>query len=453
MTVAPDQRLLTLVEHRSGPLEDDWVSAVPESFWDATKCTVTRSPGDHDWQVAAEGYVGVARVRTELGYLTVHIRPKLNGCNPFFLADYAYGQRHEPLLRVDSDRALLEVLSDDPAACLLMWHVRAIDRFARRWLRRDYQANTRVFNGKVKGKLLLGRYVTQHVALADAASVPCKVVERTQDTPNNRVLKAGVRRVAVLARQLPVPAAEAAVIRAVNAALPRFSQVADIQVRPSDVRATSTKGPQRHYADVLRSTLGLLAGEFLSGTPGATTANDSFLWSMPVLFQEAVRGVLSQAPGIDLVDLPAPVAEIFDADGVRRTRSKVDPDFVVRGVGGRTLLLDTKYKNALPDGSAPDEEVVVPGGRRIKVSRSDVYQLVAYREHERWSGAASSALLYPVVLGEKEPLPAPYQVRGFGEPVQLLFVDVGPRARMNLAAFSAQVSTLVSVGQSALSVA
>lgn len=452
MTGAANQRLLALIEHRSSPLEDDWVTAVPESFWTATKCTVTRSPGDHDWQVAAEGYVGVARVRTDLGYLTVHIRPKLAGCNPFFLADYAYGQRHEPLLRVDSDQALLEALSDDPAACLLMWHVRAIDRFARRWLRRDYQANTKVFNGKVKGKLLLGRYVTQHVAFADAASVPCKVVERTQDTPNNRVLKAGLRRVAVLARQLPVPAAEAAVVRAVNAALPRFSQVTDIRVRPSDIRATSTKGPQRHYADVLRSTLGLLAGEFLSGAPGATT-EDSFLWSMPVLFQEAVRGVLNQADGIDLVELQAPVAEIFDPDGVRRTRSKVDPDFVLRGLGGRTLLLDTKYKNALPDGAATDEEVVVTGGRRIKVSRSDVYQLVAYREHDRWAGAASAALLYPVVLAENEPLPAPYEVRGFGEPVQLLFIDVGPRARVNLPAFSAQVGTTVTPAGPALSVA
>jgi len=78
---------------------------------------------------------------------------------------------------------------------------------------------------------------------------------------------------------------------------------------------------------------------------------------------------------------------------------------------------------------------------------------VAYREHERWSGNASSALLYPVGLGEDEPLPAPYQVRGFGEPVHLLFVDVGPRARANLSAFSEHVRTLVSVGSPALSVA
>ena len=45
------------------------------------------------------------------------------------------------------------------AACLLLWHVKAIDDFARRWLRRGYQSGEVVLNGTVRGKLTLSQGV------------------------------------------------------------------------------------------------------------------------------------------------------------------------------------------------------------------------------------------------------------------------------------------------------
>ncbi|OLT43933.1 hypothetical protein BJF86_13315 [Serinicoccus sp. CNJ-927] len=434
-----DEHVLRLAEHRSATLEDAWVQAVPASFWEQTETTVSRTPGQDGWSVQAESYVGVARVSTALGHLTLHVSPKLEGCDSFFLADYAYGQRHQPLRQLPGEQALVDQVRNDPAACLLLWHVLAVHRFSARWLRRDQITLTQDLHGKVKGSIQLSRYITKHVALADAATVPCRVRERTQDTPNNRILKAGLRRAALLAASLPVPGARRAVRAAVNAALPRFAQVADVPGSPRDLRGTSTKGPLRHYTEVLNATINFLQGNYLSGDLG-TTGTTAFLWSMPTLFQEALRGVLSEASSLHLLE-DVPTATIHDAQGTKKSSSKVDPDYVVVRPDGSILLLDAKYKNAAGIGSPAVDLVEVPGARRIRVPRSDIYQMAAYRQHDRWT-QPTGALVYPISLLGNEDLPAPYQVRGFGEPIYICFIDVGPSARGNLPAFLAHASAL-----------
>lgn len=440
-------RILRLTEHRSGGLEDAWVEAVPDSFWEQTRTKVTRAPGQHEWSVLAESYVGIARVKTDLGHLTLHVSPKLAGCDSFFLADYAYGQRHQPLHQLPGEQALVDQVRDDPAACLLLWHVLAIHRFSARWLRRDQVTVTKDLHGKIKGSIQLSRYITKHVALADAATVPCRLRERTQDTPNNRILKAGLRRAATLALHLPVPGARRAVRSAVNAALPRFAQVADVVGSPRDLRGTSTKGPLRHYTDVLNATIGFLQGNYLSGDVGST-GTTAFLWSMPSLFQEALRGVISESAGLRLIE-DVPVATIHDAQGIKRSSSKVDPDYVVLTSEGSTLLLDAKYKNAATSGSPSfDDLLAVPGARHIRVPRSDIYQMTAYRQHDRWTNPVG-ALVYPISLHPGEALPAPYQVRGFGSPIHICFFDVGSSARANLPRFVDYAQTLTATEQRA----
>jgi 5-methylcytosine-specific restriction enzyme subunit McrC len=432
-------RILRLTEHRSALLEDAWVQAIPPSFWEQTRTTVTRAPGQDGWSVQAEAYVGIARVRTAIGALTLHISPKLDRCDSFFLADYAYGQRHQPLRHLPGEQALVDQVRNDPAACLLLWHVLSIHRFSARWLRRDQVTLTQDLHGKVKGSIQLSRYITKHVALADAATIPCRVRERTQDTPNNRILKAGLRRAATLARTLPVPGARRAVHAAVNAALPRFAQVADVSGNPRDLRGTSTKGPLRHYTEVLNATIAFLQGNYLSGDLGST-GTTAFLWSMPTLFQEALRGVLTEASTLRLIE-DVPTATIHDAAGVKRSSSKVDPDYVVLRPDSSTLLLDAKYKHTARTTDTAADLIAIPGARRIRVPRADIYQMAAYRQHDRWA-TPTGALVYPISLHPGEPLPAPYQVRGFGQPIHLCFMDVGPEARANLPRFLTHIYSL-----------
>lgn len=429
-------------EHGKVSVPESVVGAVPADFWKGADCTVSRSGLHDEWTLKAGNNVGVARIRTPAADVVLQVKPKLDTADIFLMADYAYGQRHDPLVLLDRDDVGLEAVLRDPTACLLVWHARSIRQFAARWLRRDYQTRAQVLDGKVKGKILVGRYVSAHLAVGDAARIPCRVQERTQDTANNRLLKAGLRYIAAMSHNLPVPAARRAVLQQVNAALPLFAYVSDIRVSPSDIRATSTRGPQRHYAAVLKATIGLLQNRLMGDETSTDASTFSFMWRMPVLFQEAVRGILDSSDGLVLADEKPGTARIYDSDGKRRTSSKVDPDLVLHASHGRTLVIDTKYKNALPPGMiAEDDDVTVGARNHIKISRSDVYQVVAYRQHERWTNS-TVALLYPVVLDVGEPLPSQMRVTGFGEAVALLFIDIGKGAARNLPAFLDSVRRL-----------
>lgn len=424
------------------PVPDAIVDAVNTDFWAGADCKVSRSAGDTGWTLTAGDSVGAARIVTANGDVTLRVLPKLETADPFFLADYAYEQQHDPLRFLAFDDVGLEAIRRDPTACLLVWHAKAIRKFASRWLRRDYRKIDRAFQGKVKGRILVSPYVSHHLSVGDAATVPCRVQERTQDTANNRLLKAGLRFIVSSSHTLAVPAARRVVMREARAALPLFAQVSDVPVSPQLLRAVSSRGPQRHYATVLAGTTSLLRGDLMGEDLARVPNTAAFMWRMPILFQEAVRGIIDSTAGFHLEPKPLGATKILDAAGQQKSRSNAKPDLVLTTGDGSKLVIDTKYKDALPSGNDPDEVLTVTADRhRVKVSRSDIYQVVAYRHHDKWPGS-TGALLFPVVLAAGDQLPAPCRITGFGDPVWLVFVDIGRQAALNLPAFLATLASL-----------
>jgi 5-methylcytosine-specific restriction enzyme subunit McrC len=423
--------LVELTEYEAADIDDDIVDVVPASFWAELGVTVTRLPGAASWRARPDALAGIARYVQPGVDLTVVIRPKLSGADTLFLAEHAFGQKVDALRRPQGGRVGLDNTYLDPVAALLMWYVRTVSDFATRWLRRSYRSRRVTLHAEIRGRLLVSQYVTNSLATGRLVDVPSVVTERTVDTPNNRVLKAGLRQVSKLSAALPSLTARRAVHAAVNAALPRFADVSDVPIRPPVLRQTRTVGPERHYATVLRATIDLLSGRYLSSELGSTVT-DSFLWSMPVLFQEALRGILAESDRWSL-DVLRPSAQIYDSRGRRLRSSRIDPDYVLQTLSG-PVLLDAKYKEALRLQPFVDDLVFGDGGPIVTVSRHDIYQMSAYRQHQRWLGAPS-ALVYPVVLRDGVDLPPSYEVHGFGAPIQLMFIDVGPTARSNIAAF------------------
>lgn len=419
------------------------VEVTPTEFWSSAGCKVTRAAGDQTWTLEAGDSVGIARLVTPKEEVLLQVTPKLDAADVFFLADYAYEQRHDPLRLLEHGDVGLEALLRDPSACLLAWHARAIHRFAARWLRRGYRRVDRVLDGKIKGRPLIGRYLARHMALGDPARIPCRLQERTQDTANNRLLKAGLRYIVSASKALPVPAARKAVMREAEAALPLFAHVSDITVSPSDLREASSRGPLRHYKGVLAATTALLQGKLMGTEPTDSQTITSFMWDMPTLFQEALRGVIDSTPDLSLTPGSIGSARIYDAVSKRVRSTKVDPDMVLSVDGRCTLVLDTKYKDALPNDHERDGEFTLEANRRrVKVSRADIYQIVAYTHHEKWKGAVGS-LLFPTVLVPGDILPDPLRVEGFDASIWLMFVDIGPNAAVNLPRFEDAVRSLM----------
>jgi len=195
-------------------------------------------------------------------------------------------------------------------------------------------------------------------------------------------------------------------------------------------RSLSRSPQPRHYRRMLEHCEAFASGLYMDLQLGAHERS-AFLWDMNSLFQEALRGILAGWPGGTL-ERERPRAVVSSADGTYTRRAKVDPDFVLRLPGGGRLILDAKYKDTeVPLGETTEIDVA---GRHLRVSRADVYQAVAYRSHDRYRSAAAG-LVFPVALEEGQRLPPPYAVAGFGEPVHLLFCDVGPAAEQNLPRF------------------
>lgn len=429
---------LRLQEYETTLVDDELIQLVDESFWIELSVTATRHPKDVKWRLKAESLSGIARYRSTDIDLTVVIEPKLRGADVLFLADHAYGQRGEVLRRPKGARVGIDNAYSDPIAALLVWYVDTVADFATRWLRRSYRTREIVLSGQVRGRFLVSKYMTQSLATARNAEVPCVITERTIDTANNRVLKAGLREVAKLSSGLALPAARKAVKTAVNAALPRFAEVSDTTIGPGELRATSTRGSERHYASILQTTVDLLGGRHLGAQTGANQVS-SFMWAMPALFQEALRGILEASEGFTVDKSKRPSAAIYDGSANRLTTSKIDPDYVLRAVNGVTLF-DAKYKESLRIPSSEDDSMTVGnGGPKIRVSRSDIYQMAAYRQQPLWLDA-STALVYPIVLAEGQALPEPYEVRGIGAVIRLHFIDIGPNARDNLASFRERIA-------------
>jgi 5-methylcytosine-specific restriction enzyme subunit McrC len=397
--------------------------------WERLRLKLSSAPGRSDWTVRASQYVGVARLPLPGRELPVEIRPKLP-LDVFFLAERAFGAKERNAIVDRRLRADLAAIRRDPTACLIAWFLADVEAFVLRFLRRGYEMRREVLEGGLRERLLLEEYVATGLAEGRPQEVPCEFPTLTRDTPENRAIRATVQLALSRRRALGRPEARAALGRRGRRVLSLLAGVPNERLRSATFRSLARSPQPRHYRRVLGHCEAFASGLYMDLQVGSHERS-AFLWDMNSLFQEALRGILAGWEGGTL-EKERPQAVVADASGTYSRRAKVDPDFVLRLPDGNRLLLDAKYKDT--EVSAGEATEIAVAGRRLKVSRSDVYQAVAYRSHDRYRGAVAG-LVFPVALEEGRPLPQPYRVGGFGRPVHLLFCDVGPAAERNLPQF------------------
>ena len=416
------------------------VERVAPADWASVGVTVQRRLGDQDgrWRLRADRYIGVAELGGPSAHVKLRVDPKIDA-DLFLLADWAYG-RVRAIADVDTLPAHIDVLRRDPAACLLGWYLDALEAFVVRWLRRDFQLHREVLVGRVRGHILMSQYVTGHVAAGRPHHVPCQYLEASRDTLLNRILRRALHETARVIPTVGLRDARLHLNAAVGRIEPFLSGVTNQAVAPGDFKRVRLGRSQRHYEPILRKSQAILSGLFFSQQFGEH-AQRAFLWDAAILFQEALRGILRAWDGGTL-DTASGRATLIDADDRRRYSSKVEPDYVLRGHSS-AFVLDAKWKNVLvaSEAVASDDDAEIPvAGTRIKISRADVYQAVSYSHHEKYR-PCHTGLVFPVILGVGEQLPAPLRVVGFGRPVWILFVDVGTKARENFSAFFDSISS------------
>jgi 5-methylcytosine-specific restriction enzyme subunit McrC len=402
--------------------------------------------GDRDtWRVRIDGWAGVAQLPTRNSYAPqLHIRPKLD-LDLFFLADYAFGRERNRIAQYRLD-AHVDALRDTPTAHLIAWFLAELESFILSHLRRDYIVQHEVFEARIRGRLLMSDYLQRYVTSGQSHRAPCQFFEFTRDNLANQILKRSLRELRRLATLLPLQFARHELSDWADRLLPFVGAVTDRSIHPADFNRLRLRGSMRHYAPIIEKCRALLAQSYMTTELGAHR-QDAFLWSTSDLFERALRGILKTTPGIKLLPRGGKAA-IVSPEGTTVRRTSVLPDYVLQ-IRESRLILDAKYKDPRLPAESSDEvlELEVASQRSIRVHRSDIYQVVAYAQHARY-GPAAVALVYPVVLPRDQQLPAPYRITGFGNDVQLFFLDVGHEAPNNIEAF--RTTLLESAGDTRL---
>jgi 5-methylcytosine-specific restriction enzyme subunit McrC len=427
----------SVLEIREGETLDAQAELVElyEDQWEGLGFQVSQPlGGDRDtWRIRTDGWAGVAQLPRRDAYAPqLQIRPKLD-LDLFFLADYAFGRERNRIAQQRLE-AHVDALRETPTAHLIAWFLAELESFILRHLRRDYIVQHEVFEARIRGRLLVSEYLQRYVTSGQSHRAPCQFFEFTRDNLANQILKRSLRELRRLATLLPLPSARRELCDWADRLLPFVGAVSDRPIHPADFNRLRLRGSMRHYAPIIDKCRALLTQTYMTTELGAHR-QDAFLWSTSDLFERALHGILKTTRGIKLMPRGAK-AEIVSPEGAIVRRTRVLPDYVLRILGSR-LILDAKYKDTRLLAEASDEilELEVLGRRSIRVHRSDIYQVIAYAQHARY-GPAAVALVYPVVLQRGQQLPAPYRVTGFGNDVQLFFLDVGRQALDNLEAFA-----------------
>lgn len=427
-----DSPLLEIAEHSTAMASEALVTAVGDDRWKELSLSVQKSPGDVGWTVRSADLAGIARLDVAGRPVHLRISPKIEGLDLFFLADWAYGTQ-DVGKKLKNARVNLSALRSEPAACLLGWYTAEVIAFATRWLRRGYVVKEENLIGRVRGRVDVAQYLGHSVAQGRPHVIPARFSEPSNDTLANRYLKAGLRKVAVLARTVPIKGARTALDELTRRALSLFAGVTDVSVQPQDALRLNLSGPLRHYASIVRFTTALLEGTYISTEVG-DHAQDAIMWSLNGLYEQALGNVLSSWPGSSrILRKYRATLSNFDNDGIVNGSTPVKPDYVIQRADGSFLILDAKYKNTYPTTSPfTGESLDLPNarGQRIRVHRADIYQVVAYARHIELR-TDKVALLYPIALELGETYPTPLKVREFAPSCYVVFFDVGPNANKN----------------------
>ncbi len=311
---------------------------------EGTKLVVVRGVGRDKWKLLPNGFVGAVQVDD----LLVEVKPKgkVGVSQILFLLSYA----KDPGFRAQNVEA---EATDDLWAALGETLARLGERATSGGVLQGYVSRDEALR-TVRGRVRLSDQVTRRPGFM----FPIEVThdEYTVDIPENRILRAAVR------RMLAVPKLNAGVRRRLLH-LDRKLSDASLLVRGNRLPQWTPSRLNATYVPALRIAEVVLQNMVAEATPGKLHVS-SFVVNMAKVFEDFVTVALTEAlrkyPGRTVAQYKTYMDEPC-SEGVPRIVLRPD---IVHFVGGEpTLIFDAKYKAASSNGQYPN---------------ADYYQMLAY---------------------------------------------------------------------------
>ena len=349
----------------------------------APSVDVSPASVEGQWDLRPDSKVGVVR----LPDLTVEIRPKLPIDSVLFLASYALGA-----FKLKPDVADLDRSTDLVEAMVQIFHA-AVRQATGRGLLQGYETQEETLN-VVRGRIRIEDQLRRRFGIA--VPIEVRYDEFTPDIPANRLLKAAVRRLALLTQRSPHTRRLLSAMRAI------FANVSDVEYRSTDLPDIPINPLNAHYQPALAlaelilksGTVKLAAGKVKSA---------SFLIDMNKVFEDFVVVGLREALGLSDYAFPQEArGREFWLDACQKVQLKPDISW---WRGDRCVFVgDAKYKRTTVHGA----------------QNHDIYQALAYAVA---AGLPSALLIY--AHDEQERIsPVTYHIREAGKHIKVAVLDL-----------------------------
>lgn len=298
--------------------------------------TVSPLAGD-SWRVTASSFVGSLVVDG----VELLIRPKINAENLFLLLEP--GLPPNAWRRESFDYGA----SPDLLPAVISFFAKTVETTLGRGILRSYESRRDDLIA-LRGRM---DFTGQFRMGGTSSPVACSFDEYSQNTPENRALKAAVR------KSLRAPRISPAIRRLLLGHVSALEDVDDVSVSPGDIDAITWNRLNQHYEPALRLARLILANLTLMDTEGANSAQ-SFTVDMNDLFQRFVTERLRRVLRGRAIVKGEPTHHL----GVGR-QIPMQPDLVFTSTDGATNFVgDVKYKITTD----------------ARARSQDYYQLLAY---------------------------------------------------------------------------
>ncbi len=252
--------------------------------------------------------------------------------------------------------------------------IKATQELVQRHLRRGFITRQEDLRGRIRGQIMVGRYVATSLAKAHPEIVPCRFQALEQNTLENRILRTalvGAKRLLDGATGQNLTGRDAQWrlwSRQIEAAL---AGATIARITPRDFLAARKSGTYSHYARPLSLARAILTRTGFDPSQPTPDENQNqavrlvpFRLATAELFERYVEVCLRNIQGLK-------VWAGYTNENLGE-RFKVRPDFLVSENAHR-VVVDAKYKdiNKQAPGNADDENSL----------RADIYQILAHALH------------------------------------------------------------------------
>lgn len=379
-------RRLRLAEHKTREgvrLTSHQLHALQHS---APSVDVSPATAQGHWDLRPDSRVGVVR----LPDLTVEIRPKLPIDRVLFLASYALRA-----FKLKPDVTDLDPSADLVEAMAHLFH-EAVCQATGRGLLQGYLTQEETLN-VVRGRIRIEDQLRRRYGIA--VPIEVRYDEFTPDIPPNRLLKAAVRRLALLPQRTQSTHQLLSSMRAV------FAHISDAEYHPAHLPELPVNPLNAHYQPALAlarlilksATVELVAGKVESA---------SFLIDMNRVFEDFVVVALREALGLTDYAFPqeAHGHSLWLDSSPNDRKVRLRPD-ISWWQGNRCVFVgDAKYKRTTAHGAR----------------NHDIYQALAYAVA---TGLPSALLIY--AHDDQERIdPVTYEIRVAGKQIEVAVLDL-----------------------------